>query len=541
MPVMNNMPPEIATAISREKFYLPRSSFKWWLLGLVLLVGVINFWAMPYYFYAGDAYAEKINAIYWVRSGQITIPLTMHHDPSIKSLSRVKYRYFVLNKDQSGMISKWGPSVVALMALPELVRSVVFKSDMAWDAPLKPDRASILAHNIFNVVLSMVLAGYLFFLAVKVSSKAFPQGKENGVSVYLTSVAFTLAALYSSFVWNYLRAQSYDLWQLVFFTMGVTHYFLFKDMLRKNLHGRGWFYGHLGLALIFLSLLVLIKEVYLIILLAVGFDLFWPNKAGRRLVYVGLVGIFLVVLWAALNYATYGAVFLGNLRISASPDEAIACWGWQYILPRFYDYFLSPSKSIWVNFPLSILAILGIRGAWLAFKDQTRFILLVGGLITIILLNFYGTGERCYGPRFYLFILPIFSLASIFGLAVIASWKVYLKWPLWIMLGLFFCYNTYLQTFVNRHHYFLNYALEDYYEQMNFGTAYFTHHALPVVMHDTYNLIYHPLRFNSLANLILDKEIAWPEKEKHFKVIKELYEAYAINYFWAKQPREPKL
>src|SRR6185295_16935508 len=92
--------------------------------------------------------------------------------------------------------------------------------------------------NLYNVALSLLIAWYLYQLAGLYVARA------------LTRSLFVLAVFYSTFLWNYLRAQSSEIFQVLFFAGFFYHFMLFvrsKSRAWKQLLAATLFAGVLAL------------------------------------------------------------------------------------------------------------------------------------------------------------------------------------------------------------------------------------------------------------------------------------------------------
>ena len=114
------------------------------------------------------------------------------------------------------------------------------------------DDASPFFLNLFNLFLSCSTAYYLVLIMRR----------------YTTSVAtvwiFVLSALYATFWWNYLRAQTFEIY-VTLFMLGL-YYHLVSGLDRKRVAGDRVASSHLLAAGIFFGALCLSKNVYVILL-----------------------------------------------------------------------------------------------------------------------------------------------------------------------------------------------------------------------------------------------------------------------------------
>lgn len=394
---------------------------------------------MPREFYRGDAYALKLSAINLVSNQSFGIPPHRTSDQSIANLLASKGQYFHKNERNGFYYSRWGAFSTTLFALPELFVT----HDTSRQLQVGPQ--SILAHNVFNILVSMATAGLLFAIAGLYTSQN------------LLRVLYTLACIYASFVFHYLRAQSYDSLQLLFF---LSFYLGFVEFLRGASRGvRSWSW------LLPLWCLVLVKDFYVVVSAGMAWAL-WTKWGAQRWRSVGAtlgLGFVPPVLLAFLfNYLQFGTVFRETKLVEAvdSPRP----FAFDYILPRLSDYLWSGQSSLILYFPLLLVALLGARRLWVRFRPEAQLLLGVFGASLVVLLGFFSTGEWCYGPRFFLFLLPCLSLPAVVEFSDLERAKLRIRCAGTLALLLAF---TFLHWQQHERPFFFRYQIEGFFEQMN--------------------------------------------------------------------------
>jgi hypothetical protein len=396
------------------------------LLGLVFTV---NFITMPKWPYPGDSTSIKIAAINLVVNKEFGI------QPHVLQRYGLGPSYidtfFYFNTAQGSYFTRWSLMNVFVSSIPE------------WFVPHRPDyievNKSLLAHNLFNILLSCALALYLFKLTLLLGfSRA--QG-----------LAHVIFCFYGTFLWNYLRAQSYELWQ-VFLMVALVYHLVLPYY---NSTARRW--THFWLFNFYLALLCLLKESYFILyplFLIFGHYFYRQRKLNTVLVASGLVSFTILLCF---NKIQFGSFFFFNKFPTISFSS-------QFILPRLYDYFLNPVWNIFFNF---IPLLLAVWGLWYGFKQHKLFYSLAAALFGIILFfhSFYlSVGEVCYGPRYLLPILPILSIPSLYLYQYFSTKVGYLKYGLFSLLALLFGYFSYLQVLVISHAFFLKYKADSFFQ-----------------------------------------------------------------------------
>src|SRR5919108_1805587 len=188
---------------------------------LAAAVALVNFASMPSEFLDGDPAAWREEARSIALRGELSVA------PEFAARFFEPGQYFVRNDLSGRYYSKYGV-MNALMSLPPLWAQAAAGGDIS-----KPGTyPSLLAFNLWNVLLSAVLAALLYSLAGLYTTRA---------SVRLL---FVIGTLYCSALWFYLRAQSSELYQVVFF---VALFLCLASFLRTR--KRAWLAGAWAFAL----------------------------------------------------------------------------------------------------------------------------------------------------------------------------------------------------------------------------------------------------------------------------------------------------
>lgn len=409
-------------------------------MGLALIVGAINWVTMPRFFYRGDASTIKLTAINLVKTGQMGIDYAQR--PFIKEFLSRKGQFFHENDQRQKFYSRWGFFNTLVFAVPELFRDNPF---------VVLTYQSMLYHNYLNIVVSILVACYLFAAATLfVESRAI-------------AVVYTLACLYATFAWNYMRAQSYDVWQLFFFA-GFFYHFV-KDLRTPKATSQAVAWN------VYLGLLVLSKAFYILLYPVVALSLWelvgWRNwqraisTITTRAFLPSLLVLFIILL---TNHYFYGKY----LPLSASYDPyrlTENIFTLKNYPARLNDYFVKINRNLFAHFPFIPFAALGAVTFYRRFGREYRPVLFSFAIISLGLLAFYGVGEWCYGPRFYLFILPMLCLP----LATLLEEQLKKTNPATVLILTLFVmvasYSTYLQVQLNSRPFFVKYDMEDLFEK----------------------------------------------------------------------------
>ena len=164
-----------------------------------------------------------------------------------------------------------------------------------------------------------------------------------------------------------------------------------------------------------LAVLVNFQETYALLFPAIGLATLGPQgaSAGQRrsferyLVFMFVGGLGLLV-WAGLNDFRFGGLFTsgkGGNHPFPFDNPVIGLSG----------LLVSPGKSLFLYSPVTVLGLLGLKRL---VRDEPRLGQAVAAaccvhLALISTLSFYG-GDWCWGPRYFVAILPLVALGTPF-------------------------------------------------------------------------------------------------------------------------------
>jgi hypothetical protein len=362
---------------------------------MVLFVVLVNFLTMPAEEYAGDAASVRIAAITLINTGKWAVP------PEQASIFGERGQYFYQNAS-GNWYSKYGIlNMLLYVPILQLQKCVMGKLV----------DASTFFLNLFNLVLSGATALYLVLIVRRYT--------RSTATVWI----FVLSALYATFWWNYLRAQTFEIYVTLFMLGLYYHLVSALDRERDAVDRLG--NSHLLAAGIFLGALCLSKNVYMILLPMVA-GLFahaqFRSSAEADGVERHHRRLSCYVLWFWLPLGLLLCLMLGSnaYRFDSPFNTGYTQWVQEShlfsrdIIPALAGFLFSKQRSIFLNFPLMIFALPG----WLAFARQHRFdaitALLFGAVLLVINSAFRNwQGDSCYGPRYLLPAAPILSLPFI--------------------------------------------------------------------------------------------------------------------------------
>ncbi len=416
--------------VNRRSGHFVRS-FPFFAIALTSAVLLLTFLTMPGEEYPGDAQAPRVQAIAFLNTGQWSVPR------EIAEISGERGHFFFQNTD-GRWYPKYGALNTALYLAPLwLEKTVIGHLDLR-----SPDRVFFL--NLLNVIFSGATALYLTLLARRQTASRF------------LIVVFVFAALFSTFWWNYLRGQTFEIFHAFFLLAFFHHFVTALDQPAKTRL-------HFLLAAIFLGALFLSKSVYVILLPAIGAILLWQYRskklAPRALAWFSAPIALSLCLIAFANWARFGSPFTTGYTQAAMERQLFTLRSFG---PALYGFLFQSRYSVFIHFTLLVPALFG----WPRFfrKHRRDAIVVLAISVTLLVTNSLFTnwrGEACYGPRYLLPILPLLSLPFLeFG-----NWLSELRRPktkavLICATALLLGYATVLQACVSIMPFFFCYDLK---------------------------------------------------------------------------------
>jgi hypothetical protein len=411
---------------------------------VVLFVVLVNFLTMPAEEYAGDAVSVRIAAITLINTGKWAVPANQ------ASAFGERGQYFYQNAS-GNWYTKYGIlNMLLYLPILQLQKCVMGKLG----------DASTLFLNLFNLVLSGATACYLVLIVRRYT--------RSTATVWI----FVLSALYATFWWNYLRAQTFEIY-VTLFMLGL-YYHLVSGLDWEGGAVDRFRNSHLLAAGIFLGALCLSKNVYLTLLPVVA-GLFALAKFRSSAEAGGVdrhhrrLSCYLLWFWLPLGLLLCLMLASNAYRFGSPFNTGYTQWVKEShlfkanIIPALAGFLFSKQRSIFLNFPLMIFALPG----WLAFGRQHRFdaitALLFGGVLLLINSAFRNwQGNSCYGPRYLLPVAPILSLPFIHLLGWLArsSDRMWQRVVRCVIIGALL-YSFVLQVEVNTLPFFFWYYLKD--------------------------------------------------------------------------------
>ena len=110
--------------------------------------------------------------------------------------------------------------------------------------------------------------------------------------------------------------------------------------------------------------------------------------------------------------ATWGDWSVQTLDAAA----ATGMIGIEHVPERLYDYLVAPGFSLFLHFPLLVLAVFFARRFYRRYPVEAVLGAVCAASLLGVFLVFESVGEWCYGPRYLLSVLPILALPALMAL-----------------------------------------------------------------------------------------------------------------------------
>ena len=386
----------------------------------ILLCGVliVNFLAMPALRYDGDAIAWEMEAESLAYRGNLAVR------PGIPAHLPPGAPYFAFNPETGYWYSKYGIGNTLIYALPLLFERVVLSGrpttgssgifGESGGAAFRITRRVEL-FNAFNLLLSLLLAFVLYRLSSLFTAAGWVR------------LVYVASCFYTTYLWNYLRAHSSQIYQCLFFSIALLFLFRFMRRARESAPGQAlpiaesrdvlW-------SLLALVALCLVKLAYLPLLGVFGIAILLAQKAPAENAFVAMMGslarnrrlylsyalppaLLLIAVLLAVNDLKFGS----PLKMGYERDTNLFGGDLSESIP---GYLIHPRYSIFIHFPVLIVALFGFPSFWRSRRFELLVVLAAFLMMFAINANYvFWMGEAAVGPRYLLFALPALSLPMI--------------------------------------------------------------------------------------------------------------------------------
>lgn len=341
---------------------------QWMMLCVCAIALLVSVLSWPSGVYAGDPLAVRAEteAILTGRLSVETLP------PGLDRPGE----YFVQNPRNGRWYSKYGIFGGVSFLVPVGLGRVLTVGPVGQLALL----------NAWNTALTVLLAATLFQIGRLYTER------------WLLAASYPLACLFATFLWNYTRAQSTELVQVLLAAVGF-------ERLVRLIRGEGRT-AHLTVVWACVACLVLTRVYYVTLVPAVCVALWgagWRRAAWVPAVVTGIA-------FAAVNTVKFGAPWLSGYHAFEAGRHMPTMNPW----PGLQGFLFSMQKNIWMHFGLVIVACFGARRMWKEHRREALFLLIAGVLYVVPLCTIASwAGEWGYGPRYLLFGLPLVCVAAL--------------------------------------------------------------------------------------------------------------------------------
>lgn len=376
--------------MTRKQTWRERSL--WALVGLVFGLGFLY---MPAEMYPADPITMR----------EETRAILLHGELAVEDIVARNYRmqgepgqYVVDNPRNDRSYSKYGSMAAWMYVLPMGAELLIEGTLPAISSPRR-----VVYLNIFNVAMSVLVAASIYRTARRFEASPW------------AATLFVVICFYATFLWNYLRAQNSEIMQLLFFAWAVSG---FLDVLDERRTGeKGWSVLRMWAAC---AALFLTKVSYVFIgpLFAFGLLIDRKQREGgswRDLFYAEarqhvLPCSAMIIAWCLLNWVKFGHPLLTGYHLWR-PGQHGLTGSLSDSLPQL---LFSVQWGFVFCFPVLLLA-LPWMARWLCAKPVEYGTIAGIGFAYLILIGLLPswTGAWCYGPRYWIFVLPFVALPAI--------------------------------------------------------------------------------------------------------------------------------
>ncbi len=416
---------------------------------------------LPKFPYPGDNFVPRNESIQLAKRGMLGIPYAMRE--LIRGLDEPRGQYFFSNDAKQRYYSKYGIAYT-LAYLPPIWAEL--RTHPEFDLHRQTE-TFFFKLNLYQILLGLIVVYYLFRLAWLYCASPW------------ICCAFTLATIYSTFLWHYLRAPALEIYQLTAFIGACWHALVF---LRRRQSGdasaRCWM--HLLAATLWSGALVLMKSSYVVLGFAIAaFPFFVEPNAGRFWArpFVSLARHWKAYAWSSIipwgviftvlltyNAIRFGSAFdNGYMQWAAADGTPLTRFGLKYVWPgaKIFFWQIKGDFNMFNAYPYALLGLLClVPFARRRLVDALFILAVVIPGVCLLLVYEMAIGQWCYGPRYFLFYAMILALPFL-------AWfdRVFRRLPKLLKpLIMAFClvtvlHMTWQQFMVNGLHYFVSYQL----------------------------------------------------------------------------------
>ncbi len=438
----------------------------WVLIGLLIGIAAFHVATMPGMFYPGDNFAPRAEVADLLATGSWGIDYSYRQQ--FGGFLQERGQYLFENDARQKFFSKYGVGY-SLLYVPPLLAEKLYAGKIA---PMVGTRSQMFILNIYQIILSLVIAFYVYRLAGLYTKRRW------------LCAAFVLANFYGTFMWHYLRAPTLEIFQLFPFVGAYYHLLRFMRARTNDDDSRGM-WMHLAASMAWGGLLFLVKLSFGPFLALIWLFAVFAGPRERSLISRVKVAVLkdywrfalcllvpsLIVgsVFLATNYYRCGSIMEDGYGQWVKNGKVVARLSATCIPRSLKGMFLQPHNgyNVFVLYPLFLLGLAGMPMFARRYRVEFALLLLVAISNWLIVACFHNwVGAWCYAPRYLL--IPLLLCA--FPAISFVEWLLRTRW-LTAKIGVFVAtlaillWSFQMQWHVNSLHYFTWYYVTPFFQQ----------------------------------------------------------------------------
>lgn len=511
------------------------------LIATLLFFLVATVLTLPRFSYPGDNYIPRNEAIQLAQTGFFGIPYSMQ--ASIAGFDVPRGQYFFSNDSRQRYYSKYGIAYTLAYLPPVMLEGLI---DSKFDITHQSE--SFFLHLAFyNVIIGLIVVFYLFRLAWLFSE-----------SEWLCSL-FTLATIFSTFVWHYMRAPALEIYQFAAFFGGCFHALAF---LRRRQAGdeSNACWRHLLAATLWSGVLLHMKSSFVVFGFAVSAFAFFVGGTERRFwmkPFKSLAQNWKAYSWSLIipwifffglllytNDLKFGSPFdSGYMQWADDDGVPLTKFGLTFVWPNIQTFLLHLESefNVFHAYPYALAGL--ILFIPFARKNRLEALLILSIVIpNVFLLLIYGMadGQWCYGPRYFMFYAMLLGFPFLWFLTWLFSRLPKVTKPVIFSICLApVLYLSWQQFLVNSVHYFVTYQLGGIYESTKVSALIEYRNRSRISF--CRDLFYYGQGWDSYYPLKVVRSLIPPEQEAEWQNFKAAVDYFAQpNFYFLKKKQQRK-
>jgi hypothetical protein len=376
-----------------------------WILGsLLCAVFVIGQFMMP------KSYMDIDQVAWHEEARSIILDGTLSVD---ESTAKSRGWYYVSNPRDGRFYSKYG-LLNGLLLVPALDLELLITGKLPHETRSDRNPTRVLIINEFYVLQSLVIAILLWLVSSRYTESPWRRALFIAMTLYCTNL------------WHYIRfpsSEASQVWLFLLFWLFFLRFTRRQEPIdsrpKRDLYW-AWFS-------LFLLCQARVADLYLLLLF--GGYLSWMAWRGalsksQRIWFLATMAVFPIVLivdvQGLVHFVKFGDPFLSGYHQHWEKPNPHTVW------QVLWEFSLHPQWSFFVVFPILILAVPGWWAYLRRHTSEAIFLLaILLGMFAIVEPLPFWRGEHAYGPRYFLYLMPVLSLPALYVLNWIGrAWLV---------------------------------------------------------------------------------------------------------------------